>query len=72
MGEYDVALKRMYRVDSIKKQIQTYENLLSKLVIPEDDIPSDYVSHKETGIVYDLRILQANLDRLNEEMDEID
>jgi len=72
MGEFDVALKRMHRVDSIKKQILQYESLLSQLVIPEDDVPSDYVSHKETGIVYDLRVLSANLDRLNEEMNELD
>ena len=72
MGEFDVALKRMHRVDSIKKQIQHYESLLSQLTIPENDVISDYVSHKETGIVYDLRVLSANLTRLNKEMEEID
>jgi len=72
MGEFDVALKRMHRVDSIKKQILQYESLLSQLVIPEDDVPSDYVSHKETGIVYDLRVLSANLDSVKEEMNELD
>ena len=72
MGEYDVALKKMHRYDSIKKELQSFESLLSKLIIPEDDTLSDYVSHGETGIVYDLRVLRANIDRLNREMDEID
>ena len=72
MGEYDVALKKMHRYDSIKKELQSFESLLSKLIIPEDDALSDYVSHSETGIVYDLRVLRANIDRLNREMDEID
>jgi len=72
MGEFDVALKKMHRIDSLKKQIRSYESLLSQLIIPENDVISDYVSHKETGIVYDLRVLSANLDRLNEEMNELD
>ena len=71
MGEYDVALKRMHRVDSIKKQILQYESLLSKLV-EEPDYESHFASHAETGVVYDKRILGDNLARLNKEMDEID
>jgi len=71
MGDYDVSLKRMHRVDSIKKQILQYENLLSKLV-EEPDYESHFASHAETGIVYDKRILGDNLARLNKEMDEID
>ena len=71
MGEYDVALKRMHRVDSIKKQVLQYESLLSKLV-EEPDYESNYASHAETGVVYDKRILRDNLARLNKEMDEID
>ena len=71
MGEYDVALKRMHRVDSIKKQVLQYESLLSKLV-EEPDYESHFASHAETGVVYDKRILGDNLARLNKEMDEID
>ena len=71
MGEYDVALKRMHRVDSIKKQILQYESLLSKLV-EEPDYESHYAAHKDTGLVYDKRILGDNLARLNREMDELE
>jgi len=71
MGEYDSALKKMHRVDSIKKEIQNYESLLSKL-IEEPEYESHFASHSVTGIVYDKRILGDNLARLNREMDEID
>lgn len=71
MGEYDTALKKMHRVDSIKKQILQYESLLSKLV-EEPDYESHFASHVETGLVYDKRIIGDNLARLNKEMDEID
>ena len=71
MGEFDVALKRMHRVDSIKKQVLQYESLLSQLV-EEPDYESHFASHAETGVVYDKRILGDNLARLNREMDEID
>mgnify|MGYP005675641523 FL=1 len=72
MGEYDVALKRMHRYDSIKKEIDGYMSLLNKLIIPEDDIPSDYVTHSLTGAVYDLRILKRNIDRLHKELDDLE
>ena len=72
MGEYDVALKRMHRYDSIKKEIDGYMSLLNKLVIPEDYIPSDYLTHDVTGAVYDLRILQRNIDRLHNELDDLE
>ena len=72
MGEYDVALKRMHRYDSIKKEIDGYQSLLSKLVIPEVDIPSDYLTHEVTGVVYDLRILKRNIDRLHKELDDLE
>ena len=72
MGEHDVALKRMHRYDSIRKEIDGYMSLLNKLVIPEDDIPSDYLTHDVTGAVYDLRILKRNIDRLHKELDDLE
>ena len=72
MGEYDVALKKMHQYDSIKKEIDDYQRLLSKLIIPENDIPSDYVTHSVTGAVYDLRIIRQNVDRLNKELEDLE
>ena len=72
MGEYDVALKKMHQYDSIKKEVDGYMSLLNKLIIPENDIPSDYVTHSVTGAVYDLRIIRQNVDRLNKELQELE
>lgn len=72
MGEYDVALKRMHRYDNIKKEVDSYMSLLNKLIIPENDIPSDYVTHSVTGAVYDLRIIRANVDRLTKELEDLE
>jgi len=72
MGEYDVALKRMHQYDNIKKELDDYMRLLNKLIIPEDDIPSDYLTHDVTGAVYDLRILKRNIDRLHKELDDLE
>ena len=72
MGEYDVALKKMHQYDSIKKEVDGYMSLLNKLIIPENDIPSDYVTHSVTGAVYDLRIIRENVDRLTKELQELE
>ena len=72
MGEYDVALKRMHQYDNIKKELDDYTRLLNKLIIPENDIPSDYVTHSLTGAVYDLRIITKNVDKLKEELDNLE
>lgn len=72
MGEYDVALKKMHQYDSIKKEIDDYQRLLSKLIIPENDFQFDYVSHSVTGAVYDLRIIRQNVDRLTKELQKLE
>lgn len=70
MGEYDTALKKMHRCDSIKKELDGLQNLLYKLV-EEPDYDSNYAAHSVTGVVYDLRIIRENVDRLNRELDDV-
>ena len=70
MGEYDTALKKMHRYDSLKKEIDGLQNLLLKLV-EEPDYDSNYAAHSVTGVVYDLRIIRENVDRLNRELDDV-
>lgn len=72
MGDYDVALKRMHRYDSLKKQSQQWQSLLSKLVLNEDDIGTSYATHSDTGIVYDIRIIEKNINKLKVELDELE
>ena len=70
MGEYDTALKKMHRYDSLKKEIDGLQNLLLKLV-EEPDYDSNYAAHSVTGVVYDLRIIRENVDRLHKELDDV-
>ena len=70
MGEYDTTLKKMHRYDSIKKELDGLQNLLYKLV-EEPDYDSNYAAHSVTGVVYDLRIIRENVDRLNRELDDV-
>jgi hypothetical protein len=70
MGEYDTALKKMHRYDSIKKELDGLQNLLYKLV-EEPDYDSNYAAHQTTGVVYDLRIIRQNVDRLHKELDDV-
>jgi NAD-dependent SIR2 family protein deacetylase len=70
MGEYDTALKKMHRYDSLKKEIDGLQNLLLKLV-EEPDYDSNYAAHMTTGVVYDLRIIRQNVDRLHKELDDV-
>jgi hypothetical protein len=70
MGEYDTALKKMHRYDSLKKEIDGLHNLLLKLV-EEPDYDSNYSAHQTTGVVYDLRIIRQNVDRLHKELDDV-
>lgn len=70
MMRHDEYMKVMYRIDSIKKEIEQMQRLLTNLV--EDEIDPNYASHKDTGIVYDKRVIGDNLTRLNQEMDDLE
>lgn len=72
MGSYDNALKKMHRYDSIKKEVMQWERLLSSLVISEEDFATNYASHADTGIVYDIRIIQNKVKQLTEELNELE
>jgi len=71
---YNEYMKVMYRIDSVKKEIQQWHSLLEKLVEDTDytGYPSHYASHMNTGIVYDKRVIGDNLTRLDKEMDDLE
>jgi len=72
MGQYDNALKKMHRYDSIKKETLQWQNLLTKLTLHEEDFGTSYATHSETGIVYDIRIIQDKVKQLTEELNELE
>jgi len=69
MGTWDSGLKHMYAIDNLKKEINEIEYLLSNLIM-NDDVYSNTMSHKETGVVYDLTVLTNKVNRLKDKMDE--
>lgn len=69
---YEGYIKVMYRIDNIKKEIEQYETLLRNLVEEDEYSPTHYAAHKETGLIYDKRIIGDNLTRLNDEMTNLE
>ena len=67
---YEQHIRVMYRIDSIKKEINNWQSILTNLV--EDEFETNYATHKDTAIVYDKRVIADNLARLNEEMDTLE
>lgn len=72
MGTYDEGLKMMHALDSAKKEMNGYIYLMSKLE-PMGEYDGDhYVSHIDTGIVYDLRIVHRNIQRIEDKINELE
>ena len=71
MGVTDEKIKRMYRYDSLKKNITELTSLLSKLQ-PADESYTAYATHKDTGLVYDISVITEQVKNISEELDALD
>lgn len=69
MPRHAEMIKIMYRIDSVKKELDQWHDLMSKLIEEPDE---NYASHMNTGIVYDKRVIADNLDRLKQEMTDLE
>lgn len=67
---YEQHIRVMYRIDSIKKEINNWQSILANLI--EEELETNYATHKDTAIVYDKRVIGDNLSRLNDEMDTLE
>ena len=72
MGTYDESLKLMHALDSAKKEMNGYIYLMSKLIPQGEYDGNDYVVHQDTGIVYDLKIIHNNIQRLEDKIIDIE
>ncbi len=72
MGTYDEGLKRMHALDSAKKEMNGYIYLMSKLIPQGEYDGNDYVVHQDTGIVYDLKVIHNNIQRLEDRIIDIE
>lgn len=72
MGTYDEGLKMMHALDSAKKEMNEYIYLMSKLIPQGEYDGNSYVVHEDTGIVYDLKIIHKNINRLEDRINELE
>lgn len=72
MGTFDEGLKMMHALDSAHKEMNGYLYLMSKLIPQGEYDGNDYVVHEDTGIVYDLKIIHKNINRLEEKINELE
>lgn len=72
MGTYDEKMKMMHALDSAKKEMNGYIYLMSKLIPQGEYDGNDYVVHQDTGIVYDLKVIHNNIQRLEDRIIDIE
>ena len=72
VGTYDEGLKKMHALDSATKEMNGYIYLMSKLIPQGEYDGNDNVVHEETGIVYDLKIIHKNIQRLEDRINELE
>ena len=64
MGTFDNSLKKMFRFERLKNEIDEWQNLLGKLDSSFENADWNHATHRETGVVYDMRVIKKRLQRL--------
>lgn len=72
MGTWDEGLKKMHALDSVKKEMEEYIMLMTKLTPQGEYDGNYYVVHEDTAIVYDLKTIHNNINRLEEKINELE
>ncbi len=72
MGTFDNSLKKMFRFERLKEEIQSWENLLGKLDTKLEHFDENLATHRETGIVYDLRVVRKRIEEINVELKDVE
>jgi hypothetical protein len=65
---YKEAIKLLAEQDRLKKQYESYDNILTNLV----NHTNQHGTHKETAIVYDTAVINYNLNILKQRITEIE
>ena len=72
MGTFDNSLKKMFRFERLKEEIQSWENILGKLDTTLEHFDENLATHRETGIVYDLRVVRNRIEEINTELKDVE
>lgn len=72
MGTWDEGLKEMHALESLHKEMNEYIYLMSKLTPQGEYDGNYYVVHEDTGILYDLKTIHNNINRLEDRINEFE
>ena len=72
MGTFDNSLKKMHRFDRLKKEINDWQSLLGKLDGSIENADWNHATHRETGIVYDMRVIKQKIAQIEEELKDVE
>lgn len=72
MGTFDNSLKKMHRFDRLKKEIQDWQSLLGKLDGSYENADWNHATHRETGVVYDMRVIKRKIAEIDEELKDVE
>ena len=72
MGTFDNSLKKMHRFGRIKKEIQDWQSLLGKLDGSYENADWNHATHRETGVVYDMRVIKRKIAEIDEELKDVE
>ena len=72
MGTFDNSLKKMFRFERLKNEIDEWQNLLGKLDSSFENADWNHATHRETGVVYDMRVIKQKIAQIEEELKDVE
>ena len=72
MGTFDNSLKKMFRFERLKNEIDEWQNLLGKLDSSFENADWNHATHRETGVVYDMRVIKKKIAEIEEELKDVE
>ena len=72
MGTFDNSLKKMFRFERLKNEIDEWQNLLGKLDSSFENADWNHATHRETGVVYDMRVIKRKIAEIEEELKDVE
>ena len=72
MGTFDNSLKKMFRFERLKEEIDEWQNLLGKLDSSIENSDWNHATHRETGVVYDMRVIKNKIAEIEKELKDVE
>ncbi len=72
MGTFDNSLKKMFRFERLKNEIDEWQNLLGKLDGSIENADWNHATHRETGVVYDMRVIKNKIAEIEKELKDVE